>query len=107
MLNNSHKRTVKDQAMNAAQAAQAAQAQAKQAPEPMTEADLLECVEIYNQVEKAAHGLKSAIFGALTLRHGYKRILIGADAFDGTEGAFAYTENEMPRLMKVESLGNK
>jgi len=71
---------------------------------PVSEADILDLVEVYNQNELAAHNLKRIIFDALHSRRGYRMLRIGQSfGFDGTDGA--YLAPDEPELMVVESLG--
>jgi hypothetical protein len=89
-------------------AAQVARKAAAEVQEPITTADLLACIEEYNQTEAAAHELRRVIFEAVTRRSGYKLIRVGPHTFNGSPEALAAMESGDPaRLIKVESLGGE
>jgi len=88
--------------------AQAARAAAAEVPEPITEGELLECIDQYNQVETAAHELKRVIYAWLSRRKGYRQLRVGADIFNGSPAAFSQWEMHDPlKLIKVENLGSE
>jgi hypothetical protein len=84
-------------------AAQVARTAAAEVSEPITEADLLACIDEYNRTEAAAHELRRVICLAVSKRTGYRMVRFGPDdSFNGRDFG-----NAAPSLCKVESLGSE
>ena len=103
-----HSLTQKERA--AARNAKAIEAlEAAAPPVVLSEKEINELIEVYNEVEITLHSLRRVIFKALSARKGYRMLYIGqGDTFDGTEAAINYFEvNDKPQTIRAASLGKE